>query len=160
MHLKHALVPLVVGAAVIPTAVASASYGSGYGSPPPPHPPAHTTAKPTVTVRNTKYGKILFTGTGQALYLYSADKNGKSSCTGQCAHFWPPLIKHGKLTAGSGASKGKLSTIKRGSAREVTYGGHPLYTFLNDSKGAVTGQAAPVGGGTFYVVSPSGKAIK
>jgi predicted lipoprotein with Yx(FWY)xxD motif len=53
----------------------------------------------TVDLHKTKLGQVLVNSKGHTLYLFKADKNGKSSCSGSCPTFWPPLLKHGKLTA-------------------------------------------------------------
>ena len=44
-----------------------------------------------VTLHKTKLGKVLATSSGRTLYLFMADKHGKSACYGQCATYWPPL---------------------------------------------------------------------
>ena len=40
----------------------------------------------------------------------------------------------GKPVAGMGVKKSLLGTAKRGSKLQVTYNGHPLYTYIGDSK--------------------------
>ena len=43
---------------------------------------------------------------------------------------------------------------------QVTYAGHPLYTYVGDtSKGAVKGQGLDVDGGLWWVVAPDGSRI-
>ena len=148
MHLKHALTPLVVGAIAAPIAIASAS------------PAVHQAARTTVKTHSSSHGTILETGSGMPLYLYSTDRNRRSTCLDGCAATWPPLIKHGRLHAGGSAKRSKLGTILRGKKRQVTYAGHPLYTFVSDSPNMVTGEGDQVGAGKFYLVAPNGKAIK
>ena len=55
---------------------------------------------------------------------------------------WPPLTTKGKLIAGNGVHSSDLGTIKRSDGSEqVTYKGHPLYTFASDKKpGQVKGE--------------------
>jgi hypothetical protein len=48
------------------------------------------------------------------LYLFTADK-GKSTCYGQCASYWPPLIAQ-KPTAGAGLKASLLGTTKATSS--------------------------------------------
>jgi predicted lipoprotein with Yx(FWY)xxD motif len=112
----------------------------------------------TVSLRKAPPGMILVNTTGRSLYLFTNDRNGKSACTASCAKFWPPLIAHGKLTAGTGAKRSLLGTTKRSDGRlQVTYNGHPLYTYALDKQ---TGQANGEGsGGSWYVLSASGKPI-
>jgi predicted lipoprotein with Yx(FWY)xxD motif len=112
----------------------------------------------TVSLRKASPGTILVSASGRSLYLFTSDRNGKSSCTGSCTKFWPPLIAHGKLTAGPGARKSLLGTTRRSDGRlQVTYHKHPLYTYALDKQ---AGQANGEGSGaSWYVVSASGKAI-
>src|SRR6476469_1040529 len=46
----------------------------------------------TVNLHKTKLGKVLAGKTGKTLYLFMADKNGKSACYSNCATNWPPLL--------------------------------------------------------------------
>lgn len=119
-------------------------------------------AAATVQLRSSKLGRILTDATGRTLYLWLADKGGKSACTGACAGAWPPLVSHGAPHAGTGVTAGKLGTVKRaGGALQVTYAGHPLYTFSGDSAaGQVNGQGSTAFGAAWYAVSAGGSAIK
>ncbi len=112
-------------------------------------------AKGTVVdLHTTSLGKVLATSKGRTLYLYTADGKNKSNCTGSCASAWPPLLTKGKPVAGMGVKKSLLGTAKRGSKLQVSYHGHPLYTYTGDS-GA--GQTNGEGVGGFYVVKASGQ---
>jgi predicted lipoprotein with Yx(FWY)xxD motif len=115
-----------------------------------------------VTLHKTKLGKVLATSSGRTLYLFMKDKRGKSACNGQCATYWPPLMKKGALRAGPGVNAKLLSTTKRKNGKlQVRYNGHPVYLYKLDSgSGQVSGQGQNVFGGKWYVVSASGKAIK
>jgi predicted lipoprotein with Yx(FWY)xxD motif len=95
------------------------------------------------------------------LYLFKKDKGAKSSCYGQCATYWPPLMKNGKLTAGAGLKAKLIGTTRRkNGTRQVTYAGHPLYLFkLDKAAGQVAGQGQDFFGGKWYAVSSSGRAI-
>jgi predicted lipoprotein with Yx(FWY)xxD motif len=115
-------------------------------------------AKKTVEVRTTRLGKILVNSAGRTLYLFKKDAHGKSACSGECAKFWPPLRTSGRPTAGSGVSASKLGTIKRSDGtRQVTYNGHPLYTFQQDTApGQTHGQGLTAFGASWFVLSPAG----
>ncbi len=63
------------------------------------------------------------------------------------------LATSAKPTAAGKAKASDLGTIKHGKATQVTYGGHPLYTFRADSKRSPTSGEGVNG---FYLVSPSG----
>jgi predicted lipoprotein with Yx(FWY)xxD motif len=120
-----------------------------------------TTSSGTVTLHKTKLGKVLATRGGMTLYLFKKDKGGKSSCYGQCATYWPPLMKKGKLTAGTGLKAKLLGTTKRkNGTRQVTYAGHPLYGFkLDKHAGEVEGQGEDFFGGKWFAVSGAGRAV-
>lgn len=115
----------------------------------------------TVTLHQTKLGKVLATRAGMSLYLFKVDKHGKSACYGSCATYWPPLLKKGALTAGTGLKRKLLGTTKRKNGTlQVTYAGHPLYRFKLDKKaGQVAGQGQDFFGGKWYVVSAGGLAL-
>lgn len=119
------------------------------------------TAKGTVvTVRNTKIGKIIVTSSGRSLYLFEKDRNGKSACSGACAKAWPPLMTKGKPRAAGGAEAKLLGTTKRSNGTQVTYAGHPVYTFFMDAKaGQTNGEGSTAFGAAWYVVAPNGKKI-
>lgn len=119
-------------------------------------------AKATVvSTASTSLGRVLVNSHGHTLYMFGKDKNGKSSCTGQCATFWPPLIASGKLQAAAGAKASLLGTTKRTDGRlHVTYKRHPLYTFAKDTaKGQTNGEGITAFGGVWDAVSPAGAKI-
>jgi predicted lipoprotein with Yx(FWY)xxD motif len=99
---------------------------------------------------------------GHTLYLFEHDKGGKSACVGKCATFWPPLLTTGKPTAMSGIKASLLGTTRRADGRlQVTYHGHPLYSFVKDARaGQMTGEAVNAFGGEWYVISPAGVKIE
>ncbi len=114
-----------------------------------------------VGVASSGLGRILVDGRGRTLYLFEKDKHGKSSCTGQCAGFWPPLIASGKPLATAGAKASLLGTTRRPDGRlQVTYNHHPLYTFVKDkSKGQTNGEGVNAFGAEWYALSPSGAKV-
>src|SRR5205823_13468775 len=92
-----------------------------------------------VAIANSGLGRILVDGRGHTLYLFAKDKRGRSSCAGQCASFWPPLISSGKPRAAAGAKASLLGTTRRADGRlQVTYNHHPLYTFVQDTSNGQT----------------------
>ena len=123
----------------------------------------HASASGTrITLHTTKIGKVLATSNGMTLYLFLKDHKGKSSCYGQCAKFWPPVMKKGQLRAGAGIKAKLLGTTKRkNGARQVTYKGHPLYRFkLDKGAGQIAGQGQNTFGATWWALTSSGKANK
>jgi predicted lipoprotein with Yx(FWY)xxD motif len=115
----------------------------------------------TVAVRDSGLGKILVDGSGRTLYEFERD-HSRSTCESACAKAWPPLIAHGRVSAGGGASMGLLGTVKRpDGTREVTYAGHPLYRFSGDkSTGDVNGQGSDAFGAEWYVLGASGRKVE
>ncbi len=115
----------------------------------------------TVSLRNTKLGRVLVNSTGHTLYLFKKDKNGKSSCSGSCAKFWPPLLSRGKPTAGPGVKASLLGRTRRSNgSRQVTYNKHPLYTYALDKRaGQTKGEGSFAFGAKWYAVSAKGAAV-
>jgi predicted lipoprotein with Yx(FWY)xxD motif len=108
-------------------------------------------------------GKIIVDGRSRTLYLFEKDKNGRSSCSGACATNWPPLLTKGKPKASGSARASKLGTTKRADGTtQVTYGGHPLYTFVADKSkpGSTKGQELDAFGAEWYVVGTNGKKVE
>jgi predicted lipoprotein with Yx(FWY)xxD motif len=125
---------------------------------------ASTPTKPAnVKLRSNKLGKIIVDGRSRTLYLFEKDKKGKSACSGTCAQNWPPLLTKGKPKAGNGVKASRLGTTKRSDGTsQVTYGGHPLYTFVADKNkpGSTKGEGLDAFGAEWYVVGANGKKIE
>jgi predicted lipoprotein with Yx(FWY)xxD motif len=118
-------------------------------------------ANATLSLRQTNLGQILVTAKGRTLYLFMKDLNGTSACSGNCATYWPPLLKTGKLTVGPGVKRALVGLTKRADGRfQVTYKKHPLYTFaLDRSAGQTKGQGTSNFGAKWYAVSANGRAV-
>ena len=116
--------------------------------------PAKTTPTSPTNIGSgkTALGTILVDSQGRTLYLFQADKGTTSACSGSCASAWPPLTPaNGTATAGGGANASLLgSTMRSDGTQQVTYNGHPLYTFVGDHTRQVTGQ----GFQSFFVATP------
>lgn len=114
-----------------------------------------------LNVRQTTLGRILVDIHGRTLYLFRADKGTRSVCYGQCAKFWPPLLATKAPKTGAGLKASLFgTTLRKGGVRQVTYNGHPLYRFVEDTKaGQTTGQGVNHFGGLWWVLSPAGTAI-
>jgi predicted lipoprotein with Yx(FWY)xxD motif len=124
--------------------------------------PKTASGKPaTLGVSSTGLGKILVNSKGLTLYLFRQDKGTTSACTAACAVNWPPLRTQGKPTAGSGANASLLGTSMRSDGKpQVTYHGHPVYSFTGDTKaGNTNGQGVNAFGGRWYVISSTGNEI-
>jgi len=115
-----------------------------------------STSSTVVSTKSTSIGTILVTSSGKTLYIDSADKPPHFACTGACLKTWPPLKAIGSVKAAGAAKSSLLGTTKGPGGKTVTYGGHPLYTYLSDTKSLpLSGQ----GQHGFYVLSPTASKI-
>jgi predicted lipoprotein with Yx(FWY)xxD motif len=116
---------------------------------------------PTVRVAKTRLGNILVNSRGRTLYVFKKDSGTKSACSGACAAAWPPLRAGGRPTVGRGARASLAGTTTRSDGKpQVTYNGHPLYTFVMDKKsGDTNGEGLTAFGGRWFAVSPAGKQV-
>ena len=146
MRARPLLIALLAALAVFATVAASSGAAA---------------SKPaTVSVRKAKLGRVLLDAQGRTLYLFMKDKNDKSACAGACATGWPPLLTSGKPKAGTGVASKLLGTTVRRSGRQVTYDGHPLYTYAGDSRpGQTNGEGSNAFGAAWYVLAPNGHRI-
>ena len=115
-----------------------------------------------VKVGPSNLGRILVDAKGKTLYLWAHDKSAKSTCNGDCAAYWPPLITRGRPIAGAGARANLLGASRRSDGRmQVTYAGHPLYYFIQDARpGQTKGEGLTGFGGRWDPVSASGAAVR
>ena len=104
-------------------------------------------------------GTVLVDSEGMTVYDFTVDNGTKSECYGGCEAAWPPVTTSGKPTAGEGAMAAALGTTKRKDGTlQVTYEGHPLYTFAEDeAPGEANGNEAE---GTWFVLDEAGQAVK
>ncbi len=117
------------------------------------------TGAAVVSAAQTNLGKVIVDSKGFTLYLFKKDKGSTSSCYGPCAEFWPPVMTEGKPQSGEGAMASKLgTTMRKDGTEQVTYAGHPIYTYEEDKKpGDTKGNDLNIFGGQWYAVFPSGE---
>jgi predicted lipoprotein with Yx(FWY)xxD motif len=138
--MKRLAVLLAVIAGCVAAATALATTGAPRG---PPH---------------TSLGTVLVNARGRTLYDLQGDSAKHLTCTGGCLSSWIPLS--GPASATGSAKAADLGQAKRGSSTQVTYAGHPLYTFVGDTlAGDVSGEGIETAGKKWYAVSPSGAAM-
>jgi predicted lipoprotein with Yx(FWY)xxD motif len=106
-----------------------------------------------------KLGMVLVDSNGMTLYDFHKDKGTTSSCYGACAESWPPMLSEGEPTVGNGAMASQLGTTERkDGTMQVTYAGHPLYTFVEDKKpGEANGNDVSAFGAQWYALKGSGE---
>jgi predicted lipoprotein with Yx(FWY)xxD motif len=122
---------------------------------------ANGAARPTLTVQASDYGPVLWDGSNRALYAFTADRGGKSRCSGACAAAWPPYYAPATLRAGKGVKQSLIGTTRRaGGRRQVTYAGRPLYYYVGDGRGRILCQNVNEYGGDWLVVRGSGKLVR
>jgi predicted lipoprotein with Yx(FWY)xxD motif len=153
----------VIGAVVIAgcgggsnsTSFESTSSGGGEGK-------SVTTSGGTGTIAGSEVsglGTVLVDSSGMTVYEFTEDSGTTSNCYGECETAWPPVTASGKPTAGEGAMSADLGTTKRKDGTvQVTYKGHPLYTFGGDqAPGEANGSEVD---GTWFALNEAGTAVK
>jgi len=116
----------------------------------------------TIVLEHSPVGPILATGAGATLYDFLPDTPSHSACLNDgCVFQWPPLIESGPIRLGKGLDAKLVGTLRRpGGRTQISYGGHPLYTYVLDaSPGTVMGQGIDQDGGPWYVIDAKGGQI-
>jgi predicted lipoprotein with Yx(FWY)xxD motif len=117
----------------------------------------------TLQVRHTRVGPILVDGQGYTLYSFTKDGRNRDVCAAiaSCLRVWPALVSS-HPSAGPGVKRRLMGTIEvAGVGRQVTYAGHPLYTFIDDSRAAETDNLNKFQSGGYWPgIAPSGRAIR
>jgi predicted lipoprotein with Yx(FWY)xxD motif len=158
---RRALLVIPAAAGVAALAACGSSGGSSASSPSSPavNASASASAKAAATAEGLKTAKVggvtvLTNSKGFTLYSFAPDTATKSACNGACATSWPP--QKAPTTV-----KSPYAMIKRsdGSA-QLTYRGHPLYTFTGDtSPGQANGNGVNAFGGLWHEVPATGSAV-
>jgi predicted lipoprotein with Yx(FWY)xxD motif len=88
------------------------------------------TAEPA-KLGDTAKGKVLVDAKGMTLYTLDRDTApNKSTCNGQCATNWPPL-----MVSGDDKASGDWTVVTRDDgAKQWAYKGKPLYFWKDDKK--------------------------
>jgi len=158
-------ITFIAGAVAVPLIAlgVAACGGGGNGATAATTPPTTASGHPaTVGIANVgSLGTVLVDSKGDTLYLFQKDTGTKSTCVGPCASAWPPLRASGKSTAGSGANASMFGTTPRSDGKpQVTYNGHPLYTYSGDQNpGDTNGEGISAFGGLWYAVSAAGNQV-
>jgi predicted lipoprotein with Yx(FWY)xxD motif len=105
----------------------------------------------TTTIGGTT---VLTNAKGFTLYSFAPDTTTASKCYGSCAVYWPPVTG---TAAASPGLPGRVGTIKRTDGSEqLTYNGHPLYTYIADTApGQARGNNINLNGGVWHEVPAS-----
>jgi predicted lipoprotein with Yx(FWY)xxD motif len=136
----------LVVAALVLLGVAEAGSGT----------PAPTATATGAVLKATTIGgtPVLANAKGFTLYWFAPDTPTSSKCYGSCAVYWPPVT--GTAAAGSGLP-GTTTVISRTDGpNQLTYDGHPLYTYIADTApGQANGNNINLNGGLWHVVPVS-----
>jgi predicted lipoprotein with Yx(FWY)xxD motif len=121
-------------------------------------PPAPAATSTGTGLKTTVIGgmTVLTNARGFTLYSFAPDTPTASKCYGSCAAYWPPVT--GTAPA-SPSLPGRIGTITRtGGSRQLTYNGHPLYTYIGDTgPGQAKGNNLNLNGGLWHEVRVSGR---
>jgi predicted lipoprotein with Yx(FWY)xxD motif len=156
-------VTLILAGCVLTLAGAACGGGDSYGSSASAPTPtsavagvsnAGATGAAVVQIASTSKGNVLADTRGMTLYTFDEDHagSGLSACTGSCASNWPPADAPDGTPAKPGGLAADLGVISRpdDGAKQLTYGGRPLYRFAGDhSIGDTTGDGS---GGLWHAV--------
>jgi predicted lipoprotein with Yx(FWY)xxD motif len=116
---------------------------------------ADTSSATVHTGKVTISGKsvtVLTDAKGFTLYYFTPDTATNVACTGSCAQNWPPLMAPSGSPTSDHGLPGKLAAVNGADGAQVTYNGHPLYTFAGDkAAGDANGQGLF---GKWFVVKP------
>ena len=155
--MKKLLIPALLAALALPTAAGAAAAPHAASAP-----VATEMSVLTLTMRSSRFGRVLFDGKGRVLYGFTRDKRGgKSTCYGACAAAWPVYFAKGKLTAGAGVKRSRIGTVRRRDGRlQVTYNGWPLYYYAHEGPGQILCQNVREFGGLWLVVRPNGALVR
>jgi predicted lipoprotein with Yx(FWY)xxD motif len=142
------LLPVLTIAALLAACGSSSGGGGGSSS----SMSSGSTAKaPVSSAKKAKVGQVVVDAKGFTLYRFTAEAQGRPTCTGSCVATWPPAT----VKDGGGLPK-RVATVKRpdGGGLQLTYDGHPLYRYSGDQSTAdANGEGV---GGQWYAVKASG----
>jgi predicted lipoprotein with Yx(FWY)xxD motif len=157
LKMKRKITLFIAAAALSGAALVAAVFGDTSSAS-----PLHASKGALVALRSTPLGNVLVDARGRTLYLFAKDKQGRSACSGACATNWPPLFSTAKPRPGKGVHASLLGVTKRANGkRQVTYAGHPLYTFIADKKaGQTAGEGLTAFGAAWDVIAASGHAVE
>jgi predicted lipoprotein with Yx(FWY)xxD motif len=149
--MKRLMTLLLATAAILPVGISHAATG------------AHAARSAKLQLRHTALGSILVNGGGHTVFAFTRDSRNHDRCAGTagCTGIWPMVTTTGTPTLGPGVKRSLLGTIKVAGARQVTYAGHPLYTYIGDSG---PGDTSYVGqsqfGGRWFALNATGHIVK
>jgi len=144
-------------ASVIRDAPTGAVRSGSTASASPAHSASPSKAGIVITVAASRYGPVLFDGSGQAIYTFGAERTGEPACYGDCASAWPPVLTTGAPVARGGVRAALLGvTSRRDGSSQATYGGKPLYFYAREGKHQVLCHNVREFGGLWLAITEDG----
>jgi predicted lipoprotein with Yx(FWY)xxD motif len=111
-----------------------------------------------ISAHRSDYGRMLWGPDRQAIYIFENDTEGRSTCYGECAKAWPPVLTKEKPVAGKRVRESLLGTKRRrNDKKQVTYAGKPLYYYAHEGSGEVLCHDVFLNGGYWWVVGRDGE---
>jgi predicted lipoprotein with Yx(FWY)xxD motif len=122
--------------------------------------PAANAASVAIKTMSTSKGTVLVTASGLTLYWFANDTATQSNCNGSCASYWKPLLGSAAAVSGASLPHG-FGTVKRSDGQlQITYDGHPLYTYTGDTtSGQLNGNGLDASGGMWWAITPTGSEL-
>ena len=160
MHVKRLTILFILAAATLPLASSQAAVLA--------HDArairAHDARAAKLQLRHTTLGNILVNGRGLTVYAFTRDSRNHDRCTGiaGCTGVWPLVTSKGRPRLGPGVRRALVGSIKlSGGPRQVTYAGHPLYTYIaNSGPGDTSYVGVSQFGGRWLALTASGHLVK
>jgi predicted lipoprotein with Yx(FWY)xxD motif len=149
--MKRLTILFLATAAILPVGISQAAVG------------AHAARGAKLQLRQTALGSILVNGGGHTVFAFARDSRNHDRCASiaGCNGIWPMVTTNGTPTLGPGVKRSLVGTIKVAGARQVTFAGHPLYTYIGDSG---PGDTSYVGqsqfGGKWFALNAAGHTVK
>jgi predicted lipoprotein with Yx(FWY)xxD motif len=149
--MKRLTILFLATAAILPVGISQAATS------------AHAARGAKLQLRHTPLGSILVNGAGHTVFVFTRDSRNHDRCaaTAGCTGIWPMVTTTGAPTLGAGVKRSLVGTIQVGGALQVTYAGHPLYTYIGDSG---PGDTSYVGqsqfGGKWFALNAAGQTVK
>ena len=150
--MKRMTILFIAAAAILPAGISEAAGR------------AHEARGTKLQLRHTALGNILGNGEGLTVYAFTRDTRNRDRCVtiSGCTGIWPLVTTNGKPRLGAGVRRSLVGAIRpAGGPRQVTYAGHPLYTYIGSSG---PGDTSYVGlsqfGGRWLALSATGHTVK
>jgi predicted lipoprotein with Yx(FWY)xxD motif len=149
--MKRLMTLFLATAAILPVGISNAATD------------AHAARGAKLQLRHTALGNIVVNGGGHTVFAFTRDSRNHDRCAGTagCTGIWRMVTTTGAPSLGPGVKRSLVGTITVTGARQVTYAGHPLYTYIGD---AGPGDTSYVGqsqfGGRWFALNGRGHIVK